>query len=71
MATYGENEVTGGPIQHRADIIIEQCLNGFIVRVGCRLIVFETHDKLLSELKRYLENREGVTKEYLDKYTIK
>ena len=40
--------------------------NGYIVTVGCAVLVMESTARLLSELKRYLEN----PKEYIDKYEL-
>lgn len=42
--------------------------NGYVVRVGCKELVFETAEKMLSELARYLANSAAVEKEYLEKY---
>lgn len=41
--------------------------NGYIVTVGCTVMVMESTARLLSELKRYLENPKEVEKEYIDK----
>lgn len=46
---------------------INKCLNGYILNVGCQTVVFETSEKLLSELKRYIDNQSEVEKEYLAK----
>lgn len=48
-------------------ITIMTVLNGFTVNVGCKTVVFETREKLLSELERYLKNPQQVQKEYLAK----
>lgn len=50
------------------EITITPVLNGFHVRVGCQALAFHEKDKLISELDRYLDNPEAVTKEYLTKY---
>lgn len=49
-------------------IIIEPVLNGFQVEVGCQKLAFHDKGKMVSELERYLENPEAVTKEYLAKF---
>ena len=49
---------------------IGKVLNGYIVTVGCKQIVFETREKMLSELDRYLKNPAQVEKEYLSKETV-
>ena len=46
------------------NIQIEPVLNGFVVRVGCQTVVFETTDKLLDELRRYMADPQRVEKEY-------
>lgn len=43
---------------------ITPVLNGFIVKVGCQRVVFETREKLLAELDRYLTDPAGVEAEY-------
>ena len=53
------------PKVHPREISISKCMNGFMVRVGCKILVFETHGKLLKELERYLNNTAKVEKEYL------
>ena len=49
------------------ELIIVKALNGFIVRVGCRNVVFETQEKMLKEIGRYLDNPMNVEKEYMNK----
>ena len=49
-------------------VLIDRVMNGYYVKVGCKRLVFETREKLLSELERYLKNPKDVTKEYLEKY---
>ena len=64
-----DGRLTGNPVEPRKkDIQIIPALNGFIVHIGCQRVVFETKEKMLSELSRYLDNREAVEKEYLEKY---
>lgn len=46
-------------------ITIEAVLNGFICKVGCQTVVFETAGKLKSELDGYLANPDIVAKNYL------
>ena len=46
------------------NIQIEPVLNGYVVRVGCQTVVFETTDKLLDELRRYMADPQRVEKEY-------
>lgn len=49
------------------DIGITFVLNGCILEIGCQKVVFETKEKLLAELTRYLENPGVVEKEYMAK----
>ena len=53
--------------QGNHSITINQVLNGFIVQIGCKVVIFETREKMLTELERYLKNRKDVEKEYLEK----
>ena len=46
-------------------IEIKPVLNGFIVKVGCQIVVQSSKEALLSELKRYLDNPSKVSEEYL------
>ena len=50
------------------DIKIKPVLNGYIVEVGCKTVVFPSRKKLLRELDRYLQDPEGVEEEYRKKY---
>lgn len=45
-------------------ITIETVLNGYCVSVGCQRVVFETKDKMLAEISRYLDKPLEVEKEY-------
>lgn len=45
-------------------IQIDGCLNGWIVKVGCRTVVFTDKVKLVGDLLRYLENPQTVEDEY-------
>jgi hypothetical protein len=47
--------------------LIEPALNGYIVKVGCGVVVIEGREKMVKELKRYLESPSEVEKEYLEK----
>ena len=46
------------------DITIKAALNGWICQVGCQALVFESKEKMLGEINRYLEMPESVEKEY-------
>lgn len=48
-------------------IKINFVLNGFIVTAGCQVVVFQTREHLIQELKRYLEDPIHVEKEFLSK----
>ena len=60
----GENQAIMGanPIQ---DVHLKKVLNGWIVKVGCQTIVFESTSRMLSELGRYYANPAQVEKEYM------
>lgn len=47
------------------EITIRPVLNGFVCQVGCQCVVFDSRDKLLTELKAYLNDPDRVEKEYV------
>jgi hypothetical protein len=47
------------------EIHITPVLNGFIVKVGCTTLVFDSIDLLCSELKRYQEQPDIMEERYL------
>ena len=55
------------PPDPQRQIVINQALNGYVVNVGCKVVVFETREKMLSELDRYFKNPAEIEKEYLEK----
>ncbi len=46
------------------EVRIEPVLNGWIVRVGCACVVALSKEAMLSEIGRYIDDPEAVTKEY-------
>lgn len=50
------------------DVKIKKVLNGFRVKIGCQEVVFTKKEKLLNELSRYIDNPDGVAKQYLERY---
>lgn len=46
------------------EITIKPALNGFICRVGCQTVVFESRLKMVEELNRYLEDPKRVEECY-------
>ncbi len=48
------------------DINIQAVLNGYIVKVGCQTVVFESLDSMLGELKSYCRDPEFVERSYLE-----
>lgn len=48
-------------------ITITKLLSGYNVKVGCQELAFETTERLVSELKRYLDNPHQVQKEYQER----
>ena len=51
-------------------INIKRVMNGFVVDVGCQTLVFETADKFIAELKRYLDSPDATEKEYTAQYGL-
>ena len=49
------------------EIHIRPALNGFIVTVGCSVVVFTSIDVLCIQLERYCRNPDMVEKEYQEK----
>ena len=45
-------------------ITISAVLNGYVVKVGCQELVFESRKRLLKELNRYLKKPDKVEREY-------
>ena len=52
------------------NIKIKRVMNGVVVGCGCQELVFETVEKLLSELKRYLDSPDETEREYTGKYGL-
>ncbi len=50
------------------NVTISKVMNGFIVRVGCQTLVFDTREGLLRELRLYLENPTKIEQEYTAAY---
>lgn len=50
------------------NINISKADNGFIVKVGCKTLVFEQQPTMISELSRFLSDPHAVEKEYRQKY---
>lgn len=46
---------------------INPVTNGYLVQVGCKTVVFENRENMLSELRRYLTDPDEVMKEYIEK----
>lgn len=45
-------------------IAIEPVLNGFIARVGCQTLAYQSASSLLADLGRYLDNPHATEKEF-------
>lgn len=63
--SYPEQPLQAPPpysIQH--EITIKPQLHGYIVKVGCQTLVFETVEKMARELERYYKNPQAVEDEY-------
>lgn len=69
MATTGLDEGVPADVNwEQPEIRIMEVMNGFKVHVGCKVLVFETKERMVKELARYLTDRKAVAKEYLQKY---
>ena len=44
------------PTKAPREIKIVPCLNGYVVHCGCQTVVFESREKLIEQLNRYLVN---------------
>lgn len=49
-------------------VVIEKVLNGYVVEVGCKTLVFTDFVVMVQELGRYYANPELVEREYLERY---
>ena len=49
------------------DISITVVANGFIVKVGCMTFVSQHKEDMFSEIGRYIDNPDTVSKEYQEK----
>lgn len=45
-------------------VLIDKVENGFLVKAGCKVFVFQTYKQLEKELKKYLEDPEGYIKRH-------
>lgn len=50
------------------NINIRKVMNGYVVEVGCQTLVFETKEKLVTELATYLANPDEVERNYISTY---
>ncbi len=46
------------------DINIQAVLNGYVVRVGCQTVVFQSLEDLLAEMRKYLTDPEQTEARY-------
>lgn len=58
--------IHGGRKMH--DVTISEADNGWIVKVGCMTLVFNSKKKLLKELGKYLEDPGKMQRKYMRKY---
>ena len=56
-----------GPPTVPYQIYIDKVWNGFILRMGCKTLVFESQAQMIKELDRYYTNPVAVTEEYFKK----
>ncbi len=50
------------------DVTISKVMNGYVVKVGCQTLVYETQGSLLGALGEYLANPEETEKRFTAKY---
>lgn len=55
------------PANPEYELRVLMALNGYIVHVGCKTVVFESLEKMLKEMGRYYKGPQKVQKEYLEK----
>ena len=53
------------------DVTITKVMNGYIAKVGCQTLVYETQGALLGALGEYLSDPEGTEKRMIEKYGLK
>ena len=58
------------PMQQAQEVKIVKVLNGYVLAVGCKRVVFEQKNQMLLELARYFDNPALVEKEYMEKFGI-
>ncbi len=46
------------------EVTIKPALNGWIVRVGCQTLVFESTKRMLDEIDMYLDDPDAVERRY-------
>lgn len=64
ICTYEKQHQKTTPKNMIRDIKIKPVLNGFICTVGCQTVVFDSRERLLNDLRVYLENPEMVEQKY-------
>lgn len=47
------------------DVKIKKVMNGFTVQVGCQTLVFETQERMMGEIEKYLKNPQETEEMYL------
>ena len=52
------------------DIRISRVMNGFMVKVGCQTLVFQTQSELLRELDQYLAKPEETEKRFVTQFGL-
>ena len=71
QADYPQTDPPVAPVASKNNVIfdvkIRQVMNGFVVKVGCWELVFQSADMMLAELARYIKDPAAVEKEYLEK----
>jgi hypothetical protein len=56
------------PINQPNTVIIDKVLNGYIIKVGCQTVVFESLEVMVNELEKYFNDPRKLENEYIKKY---
>lgn len=67
FARTGNSKFTTEAIVLR-EITILKVMNGFVVRVGCQAVVFESASGLLEVLAKYIDDPTTIEREWIEKY---
>ncbi len=52
------------------DVKISRVMNGFVVKVGCQILVFQSQSELMRELDKYLANPDETEKRFVGEFGL-